>query len=116
MAEYNIDNLCQDEILDLISSKFTIKEIEGLEGRALCASDVSSYFYREVDCNGKGVDFCSSCLFGGKSRPKLLDLLKYYEDAPLNTKKEEREEGRGILIKYNSKHSSISNILKRIQI
>ena len=107
MAEYNIDNLCQDEILDLISSKFTIKEIEGLEGLALCASNVSSYFYQEVDCTGKRSDFCSSCLFGGKSRPKLLDLLKY---------KEERERGRGILKKSNSKSSSISNILKRIKI
>ena len=87
MAEYNIDNLCQDEILDLISSKFTIKEIEGLEGRALCASDVSSYFYREVDCNGKGVDFCNSCLFSRKSRPKLLDLLRDREK--LNTMAED---------------------------
>ena len=113
MAEYNIDNLCQDEILDLISSKFTIKEIEGLEGLALCASNVSSYFYHEVDCNGKGVDFCNSCLFSRKSRPKLLDLLRDREK--LNTMEEERE-GGGILIKSNSKYSSISNILKRIKI
>ena len=98
MAEYNIDNLSQDEILDLISSKFSIEEIEGLEGIPLCAENVSEYFYHEVDCTGKRSDFCSSCLFGGKSRPKLLDLLKYYEDATLNTKKEERErEGGGYL-------------------
>ena len=76
MAEYNINNLCQDEILDLISSKFTIKEIEDLEGIPLCAENVSEYFYHEVDCTEKRSDFCSSCLFGGKSRPKLLDLLR----------------------------------------
>lgn len=116
MAEYNIDNLSQDEILDLISSKFSIEEIEDLEGIPLCAENVSEYFYHEVDCTGKRIDFCNSCLFSRKSRPKLLDLLRYYEDATLNTKKEERERGRGILIKSNSKHSSISNILKRIKI
>lgn len=41
MAEYNIDNLSQDEILDLISSKFTIKmsyvaerkTLHGINGR-----------------------------------------------------------------------------------
>src|SRR5574344_2643365 len=76
MPEYNIDNLSQDETLDLISSKFTIKEIEELEGKALCASDVSPYFYKEVDCRGKGIEFCNTCLFGRKSRHKLLDLLK----------------------------------------
>ena len=116
MAEYNIDNLSQDEILDLISSKFSIEEIEDLEGIPLCAENVSEYFYHEVECKEKDANFCSSCLFGCQSRFKLLNLLRYYEDATLNTKKEEGERGRGILIKSNSKHSSISNILKRIKI
>ena len=87
MAEYNIDNLCQDKILDLISSKFTIKEIEGLEGLALCALNISSYFYHEIDCDGKGIDFCNSCLFSRKSRPKLLELLRDREK--LNTMAED---------------------------
>ena len=39
-------------------------------------SNVSHYIYAEVDCNGKRVDFCNSCLFSHKSRPKLLDLLR----------------------------------------
>lgn len=76
MAEYNIDNLSQDKTLDLISSKFTIKEIEDLDGKSLCAADVSSYFFKEIDCASKGAYFCNTCLFGRKSRPKLLDLLK----------------------------------------
>ena len=76
MAEYNINNLSQDKILDLISSKFTIKEIEELKEKALCAADVSAYFYKEIDCGGKGMNFCNTCLFGRKCRPKLLDLLK----------------------------------------
>ena len=87
MAKYNIDNLSQDKILDLISSKFTIKAIEGLERLALCASNVSSYFYHEVECNGKRMDFCNSCLFSRKSRPKLLDLLRDREK--LNTMAED---------------------------
>ena len=113
MAEYNIDNLSQEEILYLISSKFSIKEIEGLKGLALCASNVSSYFYHEIACNGKRADFCNSCLFSRNARPKLLDLLRDREK--LNTEEEERG-GGGILIKSNSKASSISNILKRIKI
>ena len=108
MAEYNIDDLSQNKILDLISSKFSITEIEDLEGLALCASNVSHYFYDEIDCSEKRADFCNSCLFSYKSRPKLLDLLRDRE--------KERERERGILIKSNSKYSSISNILKRIQI
>ena len=76
MAEYNINNLSQDKILDLISSKFTIKEIEDLNGTSLCVANVSRYFYEEVDCENKDADFCNTCLFGRKSRPKLLDLLK----------------------------------------
>ena len=48
MAEYNINNLNQDKILDLISSKFTIKEIEELKEKALCAADVSAYFYKRI--------------------------------------------------------------------
>lgn len=112
MAEYNIDNLCQDEILDLISSKFSITEIEDLEGRALCASDVSSYFYREVDCDGKGIDFCNSCLFSRNARPKLLDLLRDREK--LNTEEEEKRER--VVTKSYSRKSPISNILKRIKI
>lgn len=112
MAEYNIDNLSQDETLDLISSKFTIKEIEDLDGKSLCAADVSSYFFKEIDCVSKGAYFCNTCLFGRKSRPKLLDLLRGREK--LNTIEEERE--GEILIESCSKHSSISNILKRIKI
>ena len=87
MAEYNIDNLSQDEILDLISSKFTIKEIEDLEGDSLCAESVSKYFYHEINCAGKKIDFCNSCLFSRKSRPKLLDLLRDREK--LNTMEED---------------------------
>ena len=87
MAEYNIDNLSQDEILDLISSKFTIKEIEDLEGDSLCAESVSKYFYHEINCAGKKMDFCDSCLFSRKSRPKLLDLLRDREK--LNTMEED---------------------------
>ena len=79
MAEYNIDDLSQNEILDLISSKFSITEIEGLEGLSLCTSNVSQYFYDEIDCIRKGGDFCNSCLFSRKSRPKLLDLLRNRE-------------------------------------
>ena len=86
MAEYNIDNLSQNEILDLISSKFSITEIEDLEGIPLCAQSVSLYFYNEVDCKEKNAYFCSSCLFGCKSRPKLLDLLRDREK--LNTMEE----------------------------
>ena len=116
MAEYNIDNLSQDEILDLISSRFSIKEIEELEGYPLCGQSISQYFYHEVDCTGKGGDFCNSCLFGCKARPKLLNLLRHYKDIDSDAKEEERERGRGILMKSYSKDSSISSILKRIKI
>ena len=83
MAEYNVDNLSQDEILDLISSKFTIEEIEDLDGIPLCAENVSEYFYHEVECKEKDANFCSSCLFGCQSRFKLLNLLRDREQ--LNT-------------------------------
>ena len=116
MAEYNIDNLSQDEILDLISSRFSIEEIEDLEGYPLCGQSISKYFYHEIDCTGKGGDFCNSCLFGGKARPKLLNLLRHYKDIDSDAKEEEREGGRGIIIKSYSKDSSISSILKRIKI
>ena len=42
-------------------------------------------------------------------------IILVYEDIDLNIEEEERE-GGGILIKSNSKYSSISNILKRIKI
>ena len=115
MAKYNIDNLSQNKILDLISSKFSIEEIEDLEGYPLCAQSVSQYFYDEVECKWKNGEFCKSCLFGCKSRPKLLELLEDYKDINLNVKNGERG-GEGILIKSNSNYSSISNILKRIKI
>ena len=89
MAEYNIDDLSQNKILDLISSKFSITEIEDLEGLALCASNVSHYFHDEIDCSEKRADFCNSCLFSRKSRPKLLDLLRNREK--LNTMVEDKK-------------------------
>ena len=64
-------------------------------------------FNRQLRCSLSGVDNVGA--FPEDS------IILVYEDIDLNIEEEERE-GGGILIKSNSKASSISNILKRIKI
>ena len=64
-------------------------------------------FNRQLYCGLSGLDNV-----GGFPEDSIILA---YKDIDLNTEEEEEREG-GIIIKSNPKYSSISNILKRIQI